>query len=522
MAAHLSHYDPDHLGLFLDEQLSDEAETELDRHLETCQTCRRKLESMAAEPSWWSEAREHLGSQPPTDVHPANEPECFTDEKPAALSKEDTPTLDFLAPTDDPTKLGRLGPYEISGVIGCGGMGVVLKGFDPALSRTVAIKVLAPQLAAVGAARQRFAREARATAAVDHEHVVAIHAVASVRGFPYFVMPLVRGESLQRRIDRTGTLELKEILRIGRQIAAGLAAAHAQGLVHRDVKPGNILLEDGVERVMITDFGLARAVDDASMTVSGVLAGTPQYMAPEQAKGEPVDHRSDLFSLGCAMYAMCTGRSPFRAETTMAVLRRVCEEPPRPIREINPDIPEWLTEIIEKLYAKRPAERFQSAAEVAELLGKHLAHLQQPSVVPMPDRLPRHRPAVPVWRTRRGRKTIAAVLLLLLIGGFTTTETLQITHVAQFFAGRSEPHQPTPPQPPVKQRAAEPQIILVTPEMVNWDDGLKQQIEQLQWEIGDMRADLIQQSSYDQPVQPHPDPERPNENAKQDTNRHSP
>src|SRR5262249_42963578 len=149
------------------------------------------------------------------------------------------------------------------------------------------------------------------------------------------VMQYVAGRSLQERIDRDGPLELEAILRIGMQAAAGLAAAHAQGLVHRDVKPANILLENGIERVKITDFGLARAVDDASMTQSGVVAGTPQYMAPEQARAESVDHRADLFSLGSVIYAMCTGRSPFRAETTVAVLKRVCDDTPRPIREVN-------------------------------------------------------------------------------------------------------------------------------------------------------------------------------------------
>src|SRR5262249_52001675 len=148
--------------------------------------------------------------------------------------------------------------------------------------------------------------------------------------------------SLQERIDREGPLELAEILRIGMQVASGLAAAHAQGVIHRDVKPANILLENGVERVKLTDFGLARALDAASMTQSGVVTGTPQYMAPEQARGEPVDHRADLFSLGSVLYAMCTGRSPFRAETTMAVLRRVAEDQPRSIREVNPAVPDWL------------------------------------------------------------------------------------------------------------------------------------------------------------------------------------
>src|SRR5262249_51993896 len=161
---------------------------------------------------------------------------------------------------------------------------------------------------------------------------------------------------------------------------------HAQGLVHRDVKPANILLENGIERVKITDFGLARTGDDASLSDSGVIAGTPQYMAPEQANGESIDSRADLFSLGSVLYAMATGRPPFRAETNMAVLRRVCEDQPRPIREINADIPEWLAAIVAKLHAKDPSGRFQTAAEVADLLGRCLAYLERPdgSAPPFP------------------------------------------------------------------------------------------------------------------------------------------
>src|SRR5262249_3881457 len=165
------------------------------------------------------------------------------------------------------------------GVIGGGGMGVVLKAFDENLHRVVAVKVMAPQLAASATARQRFTREARAAAAVTHDHVVTLHAVEEAGGLPYIVMQFVDGQSLQDRLDRSGSLPIREVLRIGMQAAAGLAAAHKQGLIHRDIKPANVLLENGVERVKLTDFGLARAVDDASLTQSGVVAGTPQYMS---------------------------------------------------------------------------------------------------------------------------------------------------------------------------------------------------------------------------------------------------
>jgi len=242
---------------------------------------------------------------------------------------------------------------------------------------------MAQQLATNATARKRFKREAQAVAAVIHDQVVTIHAVEEANALPYLVMQYVAGLSLQQRLDRDGPLELQEILRVGIQTASGLAAAHAQGLVHRDIKPANILLENGVERVKLTDFGLARAVDDASVTQSGVIAGTPMYMSPEQAEGKPVDPRSDLFSLGSVLYAMCTGHPPFRATGTMAVMKRVIEDTPRPIRDINPDVPDWLEAIIAKLHVKKTEERFQTAKEVAELLGQHLAHLQQPSVAPL-------------------------------------------------------------------------------------------------------------------------------------------
>jgi hypothetical protein len=355
-------------------------------------------------------------------------------DNPADLGPDDEFSLDFLSPSDRPECLGRLGPYEVSESVGRGGMGVVLKALDPSLNRVVAIKVMTPQLATSGAARRRFAREARAAAAVSHEHVVTIHGVDTAGQLPYLVMQYVPGPSLQERLDRSGPLEVKEILRIGMQTASGLAAAHAQGLIHRDVKPANILLEDGLERVKLTDFGLARARDDVAITQSAVLAGTPQYMAPEQARGEGLDYRADLFSLGSVLYTMCTGRPPFRAGAPLAVLKRVCEDTPRSIRELNPHIPQWLSRIIMKLMAKDPVDRFQSAGEVAELLGRCLAHVQQPRLVPLP-----HIPSVkglrparpPVWRRTR---MLAAAIVALAVLGLGTAEATGVTNVVDSVA----------------------------------------------------------------------------------------
>jgi serine/threonine-protein kinase len=220
-------------------------------------------------------------------------------------------------------------------------------------------------------------------------------------------MPYIAGESLQKRLDDTGPLPLIAILRIGRQIAAGLAAAHAQGLVHRDVKPANILLERGVDRVTLTDFGLARAVDDATVTRSGVIAGTPQYMSPEQARGENVDARSDLFSLGSVLYAMATGRAPFRAETSFGILRRITDDEPRPMGEINPGIPAWLERLVTRLHAKQPDERYQTPEKVEQMMEECIAHMQQPSVAPLPAELA---------KPQRRRNLLLRVLLVLFCG----------------------------------------------------------------------------------------------------------
>ena len=284
-------------------------------------------------------------------------------------------SLDFLAPPSHPEMLGRIGRYEVERMIGSGGMGIVLKGFDTELHRVVAIKVLKPHLATNGAARRRFAREAQSAAAVVHEHVIPIHDVQSEGDMPFLVMQYVPGQSLQARVDERGPLEPREVLRIARQAAAGLAAAHAQGLVHRDVKPANILMEQSVERVLISDFGLARTVDDATLTRTGIVAGTPHYMSPEQAGGRAVDHRSDLFSLGSVIYFMCTGRPPFRAEHAMAILNRICHDTHRPVDEVNSDVPAELAEIVDRLLEKDPDNRFKNANEVVGQLESILINL---------------------------------------------------------------------------------------------------------------------------------------------------
>lgn len=355
----------------------DEA-SELESHLSGCTRCRSVLDDLAIGSSGWLRDANRLAGHADVDpmltktLHRLQDTELDDDHGGPPIA------LDFLNASDQPGILGTLGRYQVLAVIGRGAMGVVLKALDPDLLRPVAVKVLAPYLAPSGTARQRFLREARAAAAVSHDHVVTIHAVEPA-DLPYLVMEYVTGVSLQARLDRDGPLPAKDIARIGMQAARGLDAAHAQGLVHRDVKPANILLENGVERVKLTDFGLARAADDARLTASGTAAGTPLYMSPEQARGEAIDSRSDLFSLGSVLYALATGFPPFRATTTMGVLNRITNDPPRPIRETNPDFPAALEAIIMQLLEKNPARRIPSASDVANRLTEFLAAAPEPA-----------------------------------------------------------------------------------------------------------------------------------------------
>lgn len=361
-------------------ELSPQQVEGIEAHLTDCTQCQQTLNAADSVPypNWEAEICPVLR-------------ETFDDDPDVTRSEEDAnheTFLRLLGPSDDPKMLGRVGGYEVVGVIGQGGMGVVFKAFDTALNRFVAIKMLLPHLTANGAARKRFLREAQAAAAVVDDHVLPIFGVDQWQGTPYLVMQYSRGTTLQKRLQQQGPLSLKETLRIGLQTARGLAVAHAQGLVHRDVKPANILLDGSVERAVLMDFGLARAVDDASLTRTGIISGTPMYMSPEQVRADSVDARSDLFSLGSTLYAMCAGWPPFRSqsrgESAYGVMHRITHDEPTPICEVNSDVPVWLGQIIDRLMSKQVAERFESAAEVADLLEGCLAHVQQPTQVKLP------------------------------------------------------------------------------------------------------------------------------------------
>jgi urea transport system substrate-binding protein len=265
---------------------------------------------------------------------------------------------------------GRVGEYRLIRVLGSGGMGVVWEAEDAILRRPVAVKVIKPEFATDPIYRKRFLREARAVAAIEHANVVPVYAVGADGATPFLVMPLLTGETLERRLARQPNPSPVEAVGIARDMAAGLAAAHSRGIVHRDIKPSNIWLDADTGGVRIFDFGLARSAGGAAELIShpGGVLGTPAYMAPEQAAGRPVDHRADLFSLGCVLYELLAGRRPFSGPDVMAILTALATHyPPAPC-VVNPRIPQKLSQLVEQLLNKVPDNRPSSAREVLDRL----------------------------------------------------------------------------------------------------------------------------------------------------------
>ena len=250
----------------------------------------------------------------------------------------------------------------------CKPMGVVWKAHEPALDRQVAIKLLAPDLAASDSARRRFLQESRAAARVVDDRVVTVHAVDQQDDRPYLVMSYIPGQSLEQLLRTSGLLDTDTAVSIARDVALGLGAAHRAGVVHRDIKPGNILIEQETGRAQLVDFGLARAADDASLTRTGFIAGTPEYMSPEQIAGSNVDHRTDLYSLGTVLFRMVTGKAPFAGEAMISVVHKIVHEESPRLKDDQPHVPAWLDEVVRKLMTKDSTARFQSADELLRAL----------------------------------------------------------------------------------------------------------------------------------------------------------
>jgi serine/threonine protein kinase len=284
---------------------------------------------------------------------------------PAAAAE--TYNLSFLAPAQSEDELGRLGDYRILEVLGAGGMGLVLRAEDTKLRRQVALKTMKAAIAESPTAKVRFTREAQATAALEHDHIVPIYQVGEDRGIPFIAMQYLRGESLHTRLQKLGKLAPAEVVRIGKEVASGLAMAHEHDLTHRDIKPDNIWIETKTNRAKILDFGLVSATaEDEGLTHSGTVLGTPRYMSPEQALGHPVDHRSDLFSLGSVLYHAVTGEPPFAGSNFTSTLIAVAHQPPVPLQSAASELHPEVASIIMQLLEKDPGKRPQTASEVAE------------------------------------------------------------------------------------------------------------------------------------------------------------
>ncbi|MGH7226969.1 MAG: serine/threonine-protein kinase, partial [Gemmataceae bacterium] len=261
------------------------------------------------------------------------------------------------------------GSYRVLKVLGAGGMGVVFQAEDPKLNRLVALKAMLPALAASGTNKDRFIREARAAAAIEHDHIIPIFQVDEDRGVPFIAMPFLRGESLEDRLKRQRKMPVEDALRIAKETAEGLGAAHERDMIHRDIKPANIWLEGEKGRVKILDFGLARSASgESNLTQQGAIIGTPAYMAPEQGAGKQVDTRCDLFSLGCVLYRMVAGTLPFKGADTVSTLVAVATETPKAPRKLNPAVSPRLSKLIMDLLAKDPKQRPPSALSVVDLI----------------------------------------------------------------------------------------------------------------------------------------------------------
>jgi serine/threonine protein kinase/formylglycine-generating enzyme required for sulfatase activity len=346
----------------------------------------------------------------------SSEPEPFGSLRPPIEGDyEYHPTQSRSAPVlpaeDEPEFPPQVGHYKLVQMLGKGGMGAVFRAEDLRLGRQVAIKLILPSYAAQSKAKARFEREARAQAALDHDNITPIYQVGEHERLLFIVMPLLQGETLRSRIKREGALPLKAVLKIGRELAEGLSAAHAKLVVHRDMKPGNVWLEGDLtsddpaerfRRCRILDFGLvARANEEANARVTGAgeVLGTPAYMSPEQAAGMAVDEKTDLFSLGVILYELVTGKQPFEGTSVVSSLINVATVTPPPPRAINPDVPEPLSDLVERLMSKTPGLRPANARAVAEEFRRLADTLVPPtgSMAPLKDR-PR-KPASPLEST---------------------------------------------------------------------------------------------------------------------------
>ena len=443
-------------------QLADDAAARIEQHLERCPQCWSALDQCVASDEFLERARtSRPASCEPTKTlyvpiewirsalstwvrsHDCTQPDKTVFPLPMAEIN------DLLSPPQAADEIGRIAEFRVLRVLGVGGMAVVFEAEDSRLKRWVALKLMLPAIASKPGATERFLREAQSAAALKHEHVVTIYQVGMHGETPFIALELLYGETLEDYLLRHDRISVRQVIRIGREIAMGLGAAHARGLLHRDIKPANIWLErqetpvqehlpanpdqgshavgllepngplidrDSAGRVKILDFGLAKAwTDESGISYPGLLIGTPAYMAPEQLAGTTVDPRTDLFSLGCVLYRMTSGRLPFGSGNVLSVVRALALEEPAPVRAFNPQVPQPLSDLIATLLSKSPDRRPASAQAVVGQLEAIEQQLRSQGIAekPAPIGLPTNSGDRGAGRIRWGTGAVVAVVVLL-------------------------------------------------------------------------------------------------------------
>lgn len=393
--------DQQRLRRLMDDALNEDDRDLVIEHLSQCSACADSLERLAAVDEFWRSSARSLRSDPLDSASLAD----------STAKRPLSPVLkSLLGPSEDPQSLGRIGRFEVLGVVGSGGMGTVLKARDVDIERIVAIKLPAAHLLDSSTALERIEREARSASTIRHPGVIAIYQIERWRNIPFLVMPFHTGPSLGARISEGGPLELLESIRIARQTAEALAAAHDHGVVHRDVKPGNILLGKGTERAVLTDFGIAKIQSDSQMTATGVIVGTPAFLSPEQASGGEATQQSDLFCLGSVLWSMLAGRPPFVDLPTHSIVAAIGSGEFPKLREFRSDLPAWVYRLVEWMQATDPADRPSSAHQCVEVLRACEQHLSDPIFYPLPAIVNDNN------RIRKRALPVAMLLMLLLSG----------------------------------------------------------------------------------------------------------